>query len=373
MAINLASSAPHNHVFVIAEAGVNHNGSLDKALALVDAAVAAEADAVKFQTFVPDLVVTPDAEKAAYQKERTGVVQSQLQMIKNLHLDFDAFRNISTHCQQKGIMFLSTPFDLPSLSFLMDEIAVPMLKIPSGELTNDPFIWAGARQGRPTILSTGMATLDEISHALDVLAHGFLYTDPPTDARSLIGLHKRDDAQSVLVDKITILHCSTEYPAPPDTINLKAMATIGARFGLRVGYSDHSLGNEVPLAAAALGATVIEKHFTLDKNLPGPDHRASLSPEELARMVRSIRVVSSALGSGEKMPSDSELQTAKVARRSLVAATAIQKGDMLENRNIAIKRPGIGVSPIQYWDILGRLAKRDYAPNELLDASELVD
>ena len=331
---------------VIAEAGVNHNGSLAMALRLVDAAVEAGADIVKFQTFKSEEVVTPLAPKADYQVQNTGATESQLDMIRKLELPDDAFRRIQAHCRERGITFLSTPFDHRSAD-LLEEMGVEAFKIPSGEITNHPLLTHIARKGRPLIVSTGMSNLQEVAAALDVI-------------------YAAGGAELVL------LHCVSNYPAAPAKVNLRAMKTLEDRFEVPVGYSDHTEGISIPLGAAALGACVIEKHFTLDRTLPGPDHRASLEPPELAAMVKGIRDVQSALGDGVKRPVAEELSTAAVARRSLVAAHDLQAGTLLTESMVAIRRPGTGLPPSDLPRVLGRQLKQDIAAGHLLTLEMLV-
>lgn len=327
-------------VFIIAEAGDNHNGDYNTALKLVDKAVEAGADCVKFQTFITENVISKFAEKADYQKESTGIGESQYEMVKKLELSFEQFRQIKKYCEDKKILFLSTPFDLDSIKFL-EEINIPFWKIPSGEITNLPYLEKIARTGKGIIMSTGMSTMEEIGSAIDVL--------------------KNNGS-----GKITLLHCNTEYPTPYEDVNLMAMKTMAETFGVDVGYSDHTTGIEVPIAAVAMGAAVIEKHFTLDKNMPGPDHKASLEPHELKQMVRSIRNIEKALGSGEKKPSASEIKNIDIARKSIVAKKNIKKGELLTEENLYIKRPGNGISPMYWYDVLGTNAVKDFAEDELI-------
>lgn len=353
---------------IIAEAGVNHNGDEQLAFALVDAAVAAGADIVKFQTFNAKALATADAQQANYQRTNTGQSESQLDMLRRLELSFDAHLRLQTYCQQRGIGFLSTAFDEQSLKFLLEKLKLKQLKIPSGEITNAPFILQHARSGLDLIVSTGMANLAEIEAALGVIAFGF--TTPADSKPSLHAFataYASAQGQQALQQKVTLLHCTTEYPAPPADINLRAMDTMASAFGLPVGYSDHSAGITIAVAAVARGATVLEKHFTLDKNLPGPDHKASLEPTELAAMVSSIREVNLALGDGIKRPAASELANKAVARKSLVAAQTIAAGEPLSANLLACKRPGTGLSPYQYWDLLGKTANRSYQEGELLE------
>lgn len=352
-------------VFVIAEAGVNHNGSLDRARALVRAAADAGADAVKFQTFKAEKVAAATAPKAAYQKETTGARESQLDMIRKLELPDAAFHTLAADCRAAGIEFMSTPFDLGSLDFLVRETGLTRLKIPSGEVTNGPFLLAAARAGLPLIVSTGMATMDEIEDALGVIAFGFSGTHETPGQQAFA--HAYAQARNVLTERVTLLHCTTEYPAPYGEVHLRAMDAMRRRFGVPVGYSDHTPGIAVPIAAAALGAVTIEKHFTMDRTLPGPDHAASLEPGELKDMVRAIRSVEAALGEAIKAPQPSERANMAVARRSLVAARPIKKGEHLAPEMLDAKRPGTGMSPMRYWELLGTSATRDYAPDEPIE------
>ena len=331
---------PNQPCFVIAEAGVNHNGSPDMAFRLVDAAMRAGADAVKFQTFIAEQVISVSAPKAAYQRETTGIGESQLEMVKKLEFPPHVFRDIQKYCQSAGILFLSTPFEESSAD-LLESLAVPAFKIPSGEITNFPFLEHVARKHRPMIVSTGMADLEEVRAAVEVIRN-------------------RGNAEIIL------LHCVSSYPASPANVNLRAMDTLARDFSVPVGFSDHTLGIEVALAAVALGATVIEKHLTLDKNLPGPDHRASLEVDEFAAMVRGIRVVESALGDGRKCPSPEELDTAKVARKSLVSARALAQGTILTEDAIAIRRPGTGLAPAMRSQLIGRRLSHAVAADEIL-------
>jgi N,N'-diacetyllegionaminate synthase len=329
-----------NQIFIIAEAGDNHNGNFDLALQLVDKAAEAGADCVKFQTFVTENVISKFAEKADYQKQTTRENESQYEMVKKLELSFEQFRLIHKYCQEKNIIFLSTPFDLDSIDFL-EEIQIPFWKIPSGEITNLPYLEKIAKTEKDIIMSTGMCTMEEIEAALSVLReHG--------------------------AGKITLLHCNTEYPTPFEDVNLRAMQEMKKAFGVSVGYSDHTVGIAVPIAAAAMGASVIEKHFTLDKNMEGPDHRASLEPEELKQMVRSIRNIERAMGSGKKQPSPSEQKNISIARKSIVAKRKIKQGEQLTEDNLYIKRPGNGISPMRWYEIIGTAAVKDFEEDELI-------
>lgn len=328
--------------YIVAEAGVNHNGDLTRALRLCRAAKESGCDAVKFQTFKAEAVVTTSAGKAEYQQSSTGP-GSQLEMIRGLELPWPAFIELDNECKRLGIVFLSTAFDSASLASL-DDLGVPLHKIPSGEITNLPFLRQVGRCGKPVLLSTGMASLGEIESALDVLEQA--------------GARR---------ENITVLHCNTEYPTPMADVNLRAMNAIQSAFRVAVGYSDHTKGIEVAIAAVALGATVIEKHFTLDCNLPGPDHKASLDPEQLKSMVQAIRNIELALGDGIKRTSPSEAKNKSIARRSLVAARAIRAGEAFDESNVTAKRPATGMSPMRWDDILGCRARRDFMPDELIE------
>ena len=331
-------------VYIIAEAGDNHNGDFNTALKLVDVAKRAGADCVKFQTFVTEEIISKYAEMAEYQNKNTGKEESQFEMVKRLELSFDEFRKIKEYCDRVGIQFLSTPFDLKSVDFL-NELGVPFFKIPSGEITNYPYLIKIAHTGKPVVMSTGMCEPDEILAAINVL-------------------EKNGSGE------ITLLHCNTEYPTPLKDVNLYAMRTMKKMFGKKVGYSDHTKGIEVPVAAVALGACVIEKHFTLDKNMPGPDHKASLEPDELGRMVKNIRNIEIALGDGVKRVSESERKNIAIARKSIVARRNIQEGEILTEENLAVKRPGTGINPMQWMEVLGTRAVRDFKEDELIEIRE---
>jgi len=349
--------------FIIAEAGVNHNGSLDMAKQLVDVASEAGADAVKFQTFKADNLVRRFADKAEYQKRTTYADESQHEMLRKLELDEYEHLILIEHCKAYNIQFLSTPFDSISLNLLANRFDLPVIKIPSGEITNAPFLLQIAQTGKPVILSTGMSTLGEIENALGILAFGYLgWTCPSLTA--FFNAYISVDGQAILKAKVTLLHCTTEYPAPIEDVNLKAMDTLKNAFGLPVGYSDHTEGIAVPIAAVARGAAVIEKHFTFDRTLPGPDHMASIEPAELKQMVTAIRNVEQALGSARKYPAPSEQKNIVTVRKSLVASSAIKAGEYFTIDNLAAKRPGYGLSPMQYWELLNRNAKRDFAVDE---------
>ncbi len=327
-------------VFIIAEAGVNHNGNLSVAKTLVDKAKEAGADCIKFQTFVSTHIVSKIASKADYQKMQTNADESQLLMLQKLELAFQDFVELDEYCKKEKIQFLSTAFDFESIEFLKT-LDLQLWKVPSGEITNLPYLIKIAQTHQPVILSTGMSTIEEIEAALTVLRkHG--------------------------CSDITLLHCTTEYPAPFQDVNLKAMETLKNKFNVPVGYSDHTTGIEIPVAAAAMGAAVIEKHFTLDRNMEGPDHKASLEPNELASMVKAIRNVELALGSGEKIPAPSEIKNLAVARKSIVASRKINQGDVFSEDNITTKRPGTGISPMRWYEVLGQKAVKDFAEDELI-------
>jgi N,N'-diacetyllegionaminate synthase len=329
-----------NNTLIIAEIGVNHNGDVSTARKMIEVAKECGADIVKFQTFNTDALTSKFAKMAEYQKKNMGEEKSQKDMLKSLALSYDDFRELADYCKKVGIMFLSTPFDIGSVHFL--DSLQDIWKIPSGEITNYPYLVEIAKTKKKIILSTGMCTIDEVEEALKVLK-----TNGATD--------------------ITLLHCTTDYPAPLESVNLKAMLTLKEKFGCPVGYSDHTKGIEVSVAAVAMGAEVIEKHFTLDRNMPGPDHKASLEPNELKELVDAIRNVEKALGDGNKKPTESELLNRAVARKSIVALKAIKAGELFTEDNLTTKRPGNGISPMRWNEILGTRAKRDYEEDELID------
>ncbi|WP_103604597.1 N-acetylneuraminate synthase [Campylobacter concisus] len=331
-----------NKVFIIAEAGVNHNGDINLAKKLIDIAAKAGADAVKFQTFKATLNISKNAQKANYQKQNTDKNESQLDMIKKLELNENIHKELITYCKQKNITFLSTPFDSDSIK-LLDELGLSTFKIPSGEITNLPYLRQIGGLNKKIILSTGMANLGEVESAIEVLIksgtkHG----------------------------NISLLHANTQYPTPMEDVNLKAMITLKNAFGLEVGYSDHTLGIEVDIAAVAMGAKIIEKHFTLDKSMPGPDHKASLEPDELVAMVRAIRNIELALGDGLKHFSKSESENIKIARKSIVAKCDIKKGEIFSEKNICVKRPGDGINPMRWDEVIGQISQKDYQQDELI-------
>ncbi|MDD5170872.1 MAG: N-acetylneuraminate synthase [Syntrophales bacterium] len=353
-------------VFIIAEAGVNHNGDIDLAKRLIDVATEAGADAVKFQTFQADKVMSRHAPKAEYQKTATQIDETQLEMVRNLELDEEAHRLLIDHCRWRGIQFLSTPFDLESIDLLTKIFDLPCLKIGSGEITNGPFLLKVAQTGRPVILSTGMSMLSEIEDALGVLAFGYTRVEETPSQKGFLDAFCSEQGQRVLREKVRLLHCTTEYPAPFEEVNLAALTTIWRAFGLPVGLSDHTPGIAVPVAAVALGASIIEKHFTLDKAFPGPDHRASLTPYELKEMVIAIRQIEAAMGNPMKFPTPSEIKNRDVARKSLMVARPIHEGEAYTTDNITTKRPGTGISPMRYWEFLGRKSNKDYTEDELV-------
>lgn len=331
-----------NNTFIIAEAGVNHNGDITLAKKLIDVAYRAGVDAVKFQTFKANNVVSKYAQKADYQKETTNENESQFEMIKKLELNEKIHHELINYCDNKNILFLSTPFDIESIDLLY-KLGMKIFKIPSGEITNLPYLRHIGSLGKEIILSTGMADLGEIEDALDIL----ITSGTPKE-------------------NITILHATTEYPCPIEEVNLRAMQTISEAFKIRVGYSDHTNGIEVPIAAVAMGAVVIEKHFTLDKTMEGPDHKASLEPEELIKMVKAIRNIEKSLGNGIKKPSPSEVKNIIIARKSIVASCQIRQGEILSSDNITIKRPGNGINPMRFDEIIGSIALKDYSEDELI-------
>lgn len=328
-------------VFIIAEAGVNHNGSLDIAKQLVDKAVEAGVDAVKFQTFRAENIVCKAALKAEYQMNTTDTEESQFDMLKKLELSSRMHEELLQYCIQKNIQFLSTPFDIDSVEYL-DKLGISIMKVPSGEITNYPYLKKIGETKKKVIISTGMSDLREVEDAIKVLCENGS-------------------------EEIVVLHCNTEYPTPYEDVNLKAMITLKERLNVEVGYSDHTLGIEIPIAAVTMGASVIEKHFTLDKNMEGPDHKASLEPEELKAMTLAIRNVEKALGTGIKVPSDSEKKNLAIARKSIVAKKKIFKGDLYTEDNLTTKRPGNGISPMHWEELIGKTANKEYNIDELIE------
>ncbi|MCW3482240.1 N-acetylneuraminate synthase [Neisseriaceae bacterium JH1-16] len=329
--------------YIIAEAGVNHNGDLAMAKELINVAARAGADAVKFQTFTSSTLVSRVAPKAGYQLDTTDKEESQKDMLAKLELDEHAHMELARYAAEAGITFLSSPFDVASIDFLLG-MDIPLLKVPSGEINNLPYLRRIGAAGKPVVLSTGMASLGDVEAAITSL-----------------------EQAGTLRGNITVLHCNTEYPTPFDDVNLRAMNTLADAFGVSVGYSDHTLGIEVAIAAVARGATLIEKHFTLDRTLPGPDHRASLEPDELTAMITAIRHVEAALGSQIKQPSASELKNRPIARKSLIAAVGIRQGELFSEANLTTKRPGTGMSPMLWDQVIGKPAPRDFEPDELIE------
>ncbi len=352
-------------VFFIAEAGVNHNGSIELACQLVDIAAEAGANAVKFQTFKAAKLTTAHARKAEYQVANTQEAGNQLDMLRRLELSDSDHEVLLEHCRMRGIRFMSTAFDVDSLRMLGD-LGMPAIKIPSGDITCAPLLLQAARLRQPLIMSSGMSTLADIEQALGVIAFGLLRDDEPGGHIDFEVAYASPEGREALRRHVTLLHCVTQYPAPASSVNLRAMDTMAAAFGLPVGYSDHTAGIEISIAAVARGATVIEKHFTLDRSLPGPDHAASLEPTELGALINAIRNVESALGSSVKCPAPEEVANRAVARRSLVAARPIRAGEPFTTDAFAWKRPGNGVSPMLLWDMSGRTATRDYDSDELI-------
>lgn len=352
--------------FIIAEAGVNHDGSLDDALAMIDVAADAGADAVKFQTFRAEALVTRRAAKAAYQVDNTGEDGGQFDMLKALELGPDDHHVLARRCAERGVRFMSTAFDMDSLA-LLAAMDMPALKIPSGDITWGAMLLGAARTGLPLIVSTGMSTLDDIRRALSVVAFALTRDGEPTGAGDLDAALASDAGQAALSERVTLLHCTTQYPAPLAAVNLRAMGLMAETFGLPVGYSDHTLGTTVAIAAAARGATVIEKHFTLSRSRPGPDHAASLEPDELAGMIRAIREVEVALGRAVKGPTPEEAGNLPIARRALVAARDIAADEVLMSAMVTAKRPADGLSPMAQWDRMGRPAGRAYRTDEAIE------
>lgn len=328
-------------VYIIAEVGVNHNGNIDIAKKMVDEAVQCGVDCIKFQTFIAEQLVSKNTEKAEYQKKQTKFNESQYEMLKRLELSFEDFKTLKEYCDLKKIDFMSTAFDFESIEFL-ESLNIHIWKIPSGEITNLPYLIKVAKLNKPVILSTGMSTMEEIKNAFNIL--------------------KKNG-----IGEVTILHCTTEYPTPFKDVNLKSMVTIKDQLNVKVGYSDHTKGIEVPIAAVALGASIIEKHFTLDRNMEGPDHKASLEPDELKMMVDSIRNIEKSLGDGIKRVAESEKKNIEIARKSIVAKKIIKSGDIFTEENITVKRPGNGLSPMKWFDIIGKVAKRDFDEDELIE------
>lgn len=359
--------------YVIAEAGVNHNGSLKLAIDLVDHAHKADADAIKFQSFTADALVTKTAEKARYQKKNSSN-ESQYEMLKRLELTDNMHFAIAEHCKKLGIDFISTPFDSASLRLLTGESIVKCLKVGSGEITNAPFLLEIAQAGLPVMLSTGMSRLGEIEEALGILAFGFIGERGRLPGReSFLKAYASRQGQKTLKDNVSLLHCTSEYPTPFENVNLRAIETLQKAFELPVGLSDHTRGISTSIAAVALGATIIEKHFTVDRDLPGPDHAASLTPDELKLLVRSIREVELSMGLCLKTPTDGEWETLSIVRKSVVASREIRTGDVFTSANLTTKRPANGIPPIYLWDLLGKQASRDYKCDEAIVTSSILE
>ncbi|TDF81190.1 N-acetylneuraminate synthase [Pseudomonas sp. H9] len=352
-------------VYVIAEAGVNHNGQRDLAFSLIDAAAAAGADAVKFQTFSAELLASRFAPKASYQKASTSESESQLEMLRKLELPQQWHVELQAHARAQGIEFLSTAFDSASLEFLIG-LDMAMFKIPSGEITNGPLLWRFARTFKPLIVSTGMATLSEVEQALAIIAHARLNEEEPAHLDEIWKCWARSEARESLQGWVTLLHCTSQYPTPMHEVNLRAMDTLASTFSLPVGYSDHTAGGLISTAAVARGACVIEKHFTLDRKLPGPDHAASLEPEELKRLVLDIRELEVALGDSFKAPQPSEWDTRLAARQQIIASKSIRKGSVIESDQLTTARCGSGLMPTHIWSLVGQVAQRDYAVGEVI-------
>jgi N-acetylneuraminate synthase len=361
------NSDPAGPVTIIAEAGVNHNGDLDRGLRLIDCAKEAGADAVKFQTFRPERLVAAHAPKARYQQTLGSPPESQSQMLEKLALSESDHHRLLRHCQEQGIRFLSTPFDCLSLHFLVHELGLDLIKLSSGAVTHGPLLLAAAQSGVDIILSTGLSDLGEVEQALGVLAYGLTQSSQPKEGSECGAAFGSVAGQDALIQWVTLLHCTSQYPAPFEDVNLRGMDTLKRAFGLGVGYSDHTLGISVSLAAVARGARIIEKHFTLDRTLPGPDHKASLEPGELVSMVRGIREVEAALGEDKKEIAPSELENRSVVRSSLTALAPIPEGGFFTQQNVGVKRPGTGISPIYYWSWLGKRASRDFAKDEMIE------
>lgn len=354
------------HVYIIAEAGVNHNGQKDMAFALVDAAAAAGVDAVKFQTFDAQKLASKSAPKAAYQKQSTDAAESQLAMLKKLELPREWHLELQAYSRKKGIEFLSTAFDSDSLAFLV-EIGIPVYKIPSGELTNGPLLWQYANTRKPLILSTGMATLSEVEQGLAIVAHALGADAEPADMDEVWRVWSEAESRNRLHNHVTLLHCTSQYPTPFNEVNLRGMDILASAFGLNVGYSDHTEGILIPIAAVARGARVIEKHFTLDRTLPGPDHKASLEPDKLKQMVSDIRALQEALGDGSKTPQASEWDTRQAARQQVVAARDIAAGAMLMRQDLTTARSGRGMAPTNLWGLVGQIASRAYLAGDIIE------
>lgn len=361
-------------VEIIAEAGVNHNGSVQLGKELIDAAAAAGCDVVKFQTYKAELSIAPTARKARYQLNSTDAAEGQLEMSRKLELSTGETAELAEHARGANIAFASSPFDAPSADFLVNEVGVPFVKVPSGEITNAPLLLHLARLGSRLYMSTGMSTLADVEDALAVLAFG--YARAPVASPGSVAFRKAyvsQAGQNALRERVTLLHCTSSYPADPESVNLTAIATLKRSFGLPVGYSDHTTGIDITTAAVATGAQVVEKHFTTSRALPGPDHSASLEPDELERMVRAIRRVEAALGVGVKLPNEDEVDNAERVRKSICAARPIPSGEAFSEENLAVKRPGEGLSPMRFWDLVGTRARRSYEKDEMIDRAAALN
>jgi len=352
------------NTFIIAEAGVNHNGSLELAFKLINVAASAGADAVKFQTYRTKLLANESAGLAAYQIANTDEIDSQVSMLSKFELSNENHIELIEHAQQQGICFLSSPFDIESVKFLCEDLKLPTIKIPSGEITNGPYLRLIASYGPDIILSTGMANIEEIRLGLDVLAHGLLGLEEPSSIDDVHGVSQTAEGYEILNRKVTLLHCTSNYPAKFETINLRAIDELRKTFGLRVGLSDHSVGISVPIAAAAIDVDVLEKHITLDKNMEGPDHKASIEPDELRKMIDSIRDVEKAMGISKKELCPEEIENRVIVRKSLFAARDINQGDVFTPEDLIALRPEEGVSPMRYWNVIGSKAKKSYSKGE---------
>ncbi|MCF8067735.1 MAG: N-acetylneuraminate synthase [Desulfobacterales bacterium] len=358
------STSP-NHVFIIAEAGVNHNGSVALAKKLIDIAAEAGADAIKFQTYKTEELLSKNAPKAAYQNKNTPLNESQFEMLKNYELDSKAHYELFKYSQRKKISFISSPFDNESID-LLSQIGVDFIKIASGEIINAPLLLKASRTHIPIILSTGMATLGEIESALSIIAFGRIHESSYPTGTSLVNTYHSSDAQNILKENVSILHCTTDYPASFEHTNLHTIRSLSDTFGLKTGFSDHTKGIAISIAAVACGARIIEKHITTDKTLPGPDHSASIEPNDLKNMVLSIRQVEKSLGSIQKQISTPELTNRLIVRKSIMASRKIKKGDIFTDKNLLIKRPGNGISPLKYWDLIGKTSSKSYNVDDLI-------
>lgn len=360
-----------DQVFVIAEAGVNHNGDIATALEMIDVAAVAGADAVKFQTFRAESIATSTVGRAEYQSRNLGIDGSQATMLRALELPDDAYASLTARAREAGVEFMSTAFDQVSLDFLVDMVGIRRIKIPSGELTNIPFLVMCAQRRLPMLVSTGMANMNEVRLALDGIAFGLLHESQPRSLDDIRGCSAGPAGQHVLAESVVLLHCTSDYPTAPKDANLRAMLSLRSEFSVEVGYSDHTLGIEMSVAATALGASAVEKHFTLSRNMTGPDHAASLEPGELTELVRAIRTVSMGLGSGRKEPTVGECRVAPLVRKVLVASRPIAVGQVIGPDDVATKRAGEGLAPHRYWDLLGTRARRNYDTDDVLEAPSL--